>query len=471
MKSLAYYLIALLLPGLITCRFVMRASDSQSQPDPTQNRSGACTSAFDANTDFYGFGIRLGVYFQWVASWLSNTFAPENNHDANSIFVLATAIAIAVAMLSSALKPAEAYIMFSICYGFFFTVLTFLGIRIHFLEFEAAGGVSKEFMRRKLAHLNLDVPKNRSAGFFDCAFLQTQFTTAAFGKLYSLSWCGMIARSAICSLVCALNIYFWFCDVGSFDASPDTSCGKEVFLFSSIHLNASAREAFEKLAILLAVVPFYLCLISSLMLILVFMARSPTTMVYLTGFTLEEDSNVSSSSNGANGPAPEMSHRERWMNAFTALLVHDADLHESHTKLKPTPALQSPETANMGDPGLQYPPWKEDIEVSNLIAYLFGVDTISSELIFRLLSICFVVVMHSFVAATIVCFIVFIEKTIQLNHIHGAYAIKSTGQLIPFVIGTVSMISTAKDIVVKRMKDVSLEIFPLSWNIGRLHDG
>jgi len=48
---------------------------------------------------------------------------------------------------------------------------------------------------------------------------------------------------------------------------------------------------------------------------------------------------------------------------------------------------------------------------------------------------------------------VFIEKTIQLNRIRGAYVIRSTGQLIPFIIGLASMLATVKDISLEWLRE------------------
>lgn len=63
---------------------------------------------------------------------------------------------------------------------------------------------------------------------------------------------------------------------------------------------------------------------------------------------------------------------------------------------------------------------------------------------------------HVLVAVIIICLIVFIEKTIEQNHIRGAYTIRSTGQLIPFIIGVVSMLAIVKDILLEWLHDVSV---------------
>lgn len=45
------------------------------------------------------------------------------------------------------------------------------------------------------------------------------------------------------------------------------------------------------------------------------------------------------------------------------------------------------------------------------------------------------------------CFISFIEKTIAVSEITGVYDIRSTGQLIPFIIGVVSSVRTVLEAI------------------------
>ncbi|KAH6632564.1 hypothetical protein F5144DRAFT_255266 [Chaetomium tenue] len=84
------------------------------------------------NSDFYGLGIRIGIYLQWGSSWLSMLLDPESAQgvlDANSIFVFAVVIATIIAATNNA--PAiEMYIMLQILLGFPITSLSAFGLRI-----------------------------------------------------------------------------------------------------------------------------------------------------------------------------------------------------------------------------------------------------------------------------------------------------------------------------------------------------
>src|SRR5271168_653163 len=97
---------------------------------------------FNGTSDFYGLGIRVGVYLQLTSSHITNTLnqeaAPEN-YAANSIFVFAIIVALlnAVNATPSEIRPIEAWIMLQICISFFLTTLGLFGVRLHFLRAKA----------------------------------------------------------------------------------------------------------------------------------------------------------------------------------------------------------------------------------------------------------------------------------------------------------------------------------------------
>jgi hypothetical protein len=69
--------------------------------------------------------------------------------------------------------------------------------------------------------------------------------------------------------------------------------------------------------------------------------------------------------------------------------------------------------------------------------------------------------MHTFNLVTMTCFILFIEKTILVSGISGVHTIRTTGQLIPFVIGVASLILAARDLVMLSLQKVSSRTSPL----------
>jgi hypothetical protein len=248
--------------------------------------SAICSAGYGANTDFYGFGIRLGFYFQWVSSWLLNTFSPKDanaNHDANSNLVLATAIAIAVAFANDSIKPVEAYIMFMTCFGFYFTVLSSLGIRIFFLDPEKLALFLSEVKEKvepwlingtkwnDLKQRFQDLMDNSASwrrldGLKEVLKLMTitlSFNAASFVKHPSLSWAGVMWRAAIASLVAVLNIWLWFSPwMIQHETQDDGSiCVPSVYFFGQQALNRTINTFFKAAAVILAIPAFFLFLL------------------------------------------------------------------------------------------------------------------------------------------------------------------------------------------------------------------
>ncbi|KAK4184015.1 hypothetical protein QBC35DRAFT_76442 [Podospora australis] len=84
------------------------------------------------NADFYGLGIRIGIYLLWGSTWLSLLLNPESAQsvlDVNSVTVFAVAIATIIAANRDA-PAVEIYIMLQILIGFPVTTLSSIGIRL-----------------------------------------------------------------------------------------------------------------------------------------------------------------------------------------------------------------------------------------------------------------------------------------------------------------------------------------------------
>src|SRR5947207_9155806 len=113
----------------------------------TQSPVPTC-GKFNGNPDLYGLGIRVGVYLQWFSTWLSISFEPESaqeTHDVSSIFVFAIIIAIIQAAASGGIRPVEAFIMIQICFGYLFTVLSILGLRLQLLGHRRLARLAESF--------------------------------------------------------------------------------------------------------------------------------------------------------------------------------------------------------------------------------------------------------------------------------------------------------------------------------------
>jgi hypothetical protein len=193
----------------------------------------------EGNSDLYGLGIRIGVYLQWFSAWISNTMNPSgaaSNHDANTIFLTAILIATTVALAGGEIQPVEAYIMLLLSSGFVFTVLSFLGIRLHFLRpsstrrfRETLSTIFKNLMTTfaslEVAVLDLivaSVPERTVRAKQRHPFITTvkrlvlsahmTFGLKSISELKhpALSWAGVVGRCAIGTFSAVVSILVWW---------------------------------------------------------------------------------------------------------------------------------------------------------------------------------------------------------------------------------------------------------------------
>jgi len=165
---------------------------------------------FPGNSDFYGLGIRLGVYSQWISSLLANVFEAgsiDDNLDTNSIFLFALFVALGVATQQSIVKDSEIVILLQLCFGFIFSILTIWGHRI-----------------------------NNHKRF---PFL---------GSLFRLS---------LSTAVCAYSLWFWFLGISNLDSEQ---CTTFMFLFGKVNATGDSR-VFLKLQSIVVFVPYGILLI------------------------------------------------------------------------------------------------------------------------------------------------------------------------------------------------------------------
>src|SRR5436190_13179186 len=102
------------------------SSPVSSSALPLRMRSETC--GFVGNSDAYGLGIRLGIYFQWIASWIANQLSPEiaaELNDVNCIFLIAIFISgIVLSATPSKAHAVEILILLFILFGSVFSVLS-----------------------------------------------------------------------------------------------------------------------------------------------------------------------------------------------------------------------------------------------------------------------------------------------------------------------------------------------------------
>jgi hypothetical protein len=81
----------------------LNSTESHQQSDPLQ-----CQTA--RAPDYYGLGVRLGIYFQWGSAYVANTMLPSEIAgalDANSIFLFSLLIAMVKCTLTNMLESVD----------------------------------------------------------------------------------------------------------------------------------------------------------------------------------------------------------------------------------------------------------------------------------------------------------------------------------------------------------------------------
>jgi hypothetical protein len=204
--------------------------------------TGTC-GPIDGNPDFYGLGIRIGIYLQWISTWLSLLVDPnsaQSTYDGNSVFVFAIAIATIVAIQSDATRPIEIYIMLQITIGFFATSLSTMGVRFYFLSPDRLAQLL-DGLQNSIPHALQDfcsaMPKAvwtpREATLFTLRTWLIPLKILSPLKPPHLSWSGVAWRMATAVLIASLNLSYWFED----HEPSDDGCGPPfVFMFSKQQL-------------------------------------------------------------------------------------------------------------------------------------------------------------------------------------------------------------------------------------------
>ncbi|KAI2615695.1 hypothetical protein GGR54DRAFT_265220 [Hypoxylon sp. NC1633] len=144
---------------------------------------------FEGNPDLYGLGIRLGIYLQWIATFIANMFPQVQKEigglvDTNTIFLLAIFIATVVISsepIDDGPHTVEILVLLYIFFGTVYSVLLFSSVR-----------------------------------------------ASRFGH-YQYSVLGLCFRLTLVAAMSAYSVWYWFRGVELFSR---TDCGTYAFLFA-----------------------------------------------------------------------------------------------------------------------------------------------------------------------------------------------------------------------------------------------
>lgn len=177
------------------------------------------------NTDFYGLGIRVGIYLQWLTSLLANRYLHEEirpNLETNTIFLLAVFIATAIASAQQTAKPPESLVLLYLCFGFVFSILSIWGNR----------------------------------------------TRSTAGDIIRFSYAGSLFRLTLITSICIYATRFWFAGLTTLD---DSQCSHYTFIFAKIDIRGGIRHLYQALSVI-AVVIYGLLWLRELIVALLFLS-------------------------------------------------------------------------------------------------------------------------------------------------------------------------------------------------------
>jgi len=86
----------------------------------------------DRASDYYGLGVRLGIYFAWLQCYVANTLLESEVGmalDTNTIFLLTLFVAMANDSMTHALGQMDGLVLMHLCGGTVFGILTLWGYR------------------------------------------------------------------------------------------------------------------------------------------------------------------------------------------------------------------------------------------------------------------------------------------------------------------------------------------------------
>ena len=447
----------------------------------------------EGNSDLYGLGIRLGVYLQWISSWLIQTLNPSGittTHDANSIFVLAILTAMLSATARDDIKPIESYIMLLICFGYFFTVLSIFGLRVHFAN---PNELSKLLHRLRpngaylhsiatewrlfwaqYAETTLSKAPTRmvAASVLDVwkiFRIRVSFGIASFIKHPAVSWAGVAWRISIAGILFLFNLLFWW---SAFKNPGDTNtaalCYGEAYFFGERSLDSWTVTVFFRVSSILLFIPVAF-LASVLINIILAMWRFTRDVLFrkvIVGLVelmkpgawdrLSDRRKLIFGITLAMGGAPGTNPLSTILDVMLETVTDNKFWTINKADIPPLKDLVAGYVQLLSR-GMEV---KSDISSDPAYNNTLGIAT----------ALCFM--SHALTLGSIALFIYFIEATILFSHISGVYTVNTTGQLIPFVVGIASSAAALRELLLLWLRRVSnlTTYFPIWPSLNRYSD-
>ncbi|KAL8756210.1 MAG: hypothetical protein Q9199_003092 [Rusavskia elegans] len=314
----------------------------------------------EGNPDFYGLGIRVGIYLQLITTIVAKYFHPEaipENLTANTIFLLALFAAIATATLGSELRPEEIAILLQLCFGFLLSVLSILG-----------GRPGPDYPE---GHTTIPGPPRIAS------YLRLTLTTA----------------------ICMYAVWFWF---PGKDEMEIPGCPSYMFLLTKVNIFGGVR-IFYQVQSAIFIIPL----------------GGLFSWYSFVLFWYHVSTLVASSTFAVN-IARRGTQRESWREIITGVWTL--------VKSAPKIALACDKMS-----------WMLRLEDRSKAAVIWCMTRCTIAWRFTTMK-------TTKQLFTLICFfwtVLSVESTLSFNRISGVYDIRSTGQLIPFVIAQKIILKTS----------------------------
>lgn len=125
------YRCTIVIPLLLT--LAAASSSLHPEDEPLQRRASSdFTCITDRSSDYYGLGVRLGFYFQWLTSWVANVSVPgevAGALDTNAIFLFALLVSMVRCTITQLLMQLDGLLLMHLSGGTIFSILSIWGYR------------------------------------------------------------------------------------------------------------------------------------------------------------------------------------------------------------------------------------------------------------------------------------------------------------------------------------------------------
>ncbi|ETS81431.1 hypothetical protein PFICI_06433 [Pestalotiopsis fici W106-1] len=400
-------------PGLLVVMSVLASAMPVARmqtPRETQDASSTAQCLHAGNPDFYGLGIRLGIYLQLLCTMVAMfQFDSKANsllfeyHDTNLILLFAIFVALVKSTPEQTIDAVDSIILLRLLW-----LIIFCGF--------------------SLGHFSHEIK----------AFRRNSNFITLIGRAPAL-----VFRYTVIAMISVYNAWFWFRGLDAFHARSVDNCSPYVFFFSKLDALGGLRGFYKLTSILLAILPptwilAYLAFlvaagaVVSVLTIPLLMIVFPAFIVFgvTAAFldTLGQQTSSAKSQDASTSTRHDSNDQKRekgrlWQNPSITYFVPWAQATSATT------------TGSLWELFAGVVSWWNAIRGRELHQKAVSTMETHPERVSIRYKLYLGAILTYFVLA-----VVGIELTIIWNAVQSSYDIGSTGQLIPFILGVLGAV-------------------------------